>query len=104
MGKVKVSKEVFDALESTKPFVYYGLNYQKTMVDKFLEESFSGDSKVLNEMQPHCFFECIYLGYELEMTKEEKAKSYFNDLDDDEKDIAKTILYILGVECEGITK
>lgn len=70
MEKVKVNKELFDFLE------HYNLKDENDVNFIHIIKNVI-DGEILNGINPRMFLDCIYYGYELEETKEEKLIKYF---------------------------
>lgn len=114
MEKLKVNKNVKEALDSILsrdrkeyPFEYI-LEVQAT------HKSWKGESwKYLKELSVAEMAQALYVGYELERTKEDVIKDVYilhstysplSIYSQGYKDAVENVLYILGIEIEGIGK
>lgn len=103
MEKVKVSKELFDALEGNKTFYKGSFKYQ------FAWDFIRGDVNYKPELLCERVgfgkvLDCLFYGYELEETAQEKLKRFYDSEDNNYyyKTGIKDALDILGEKVEGI--
>jgi hypothetical protein len=119
MNKPKLTKEQAKSMEEIVKLIgednWYGTYDSKATVVKFKLEGqvFSGERSAANWVPNDDFIAALYIGYEVELTPEEKVKAYYDELrkgfghcsfqpDDYRSMGAKTTLELLGIKIEGV--
>ena len=106
MEKVKVNKEVFDALEHW----IEGYDKKLELVLDVIYEEYGFSSKeylALNSLSVDEICKCLIIGYELEETPEEELARYYNMeseniMDDVFNSGIRCALNTLGIQIKGI--
>ncbi|WP_433959340.1 hypothetical protein [Cytobacillus horneckiae] len=110
--KVKVSREVAEALESARE-----IRSDETITNMCIARSFVADQEPLNKLNPYIMVKILINGYEVEQTPEELVREYYRFKEMDLKQVTnsydrgfatgalisiKKTLDMLGVKIKGI--